>query len=388
MLLSLLFFACIRPSDNYEVRIHGEGTQLDEMLPAPVEMGGRIEIARFRLWGTNLGTGITSFYGDSPRADGTSFVVANAEFSYPVAPGYDRNSTFVNPGPRVLGEDMCITRARNVGWIAASEYVDVGDHISLVANDGNRILLERDPSAHNASAGESWYSSYGNALQPVVQNHQRLHDTWRSGESWGIHFPGTVLPPHSTMGSIPYPLLGAAMRFPGDIEGLTINGAEVRPPHHGYDEFEDDVRFAGPFDGRDMVLHWNPSPLGDALTISLRYLGRGEEGSCDCNTDCGPGFSCEQSQCVGEEGATYNILGEVTCTVADDGEFLFASQKMETLNQWVHPSKVFGSIVVVSRLVEDTIDVPDVLTHNGRRVPISPVRTRAIDAIVTRLEWP
>ncbi|MBT3224477.1 MAG: hypothetical protein HN348_35870, partial [Proteobacteria bacterium] len=308
----------------------------------------------------------------------------------------DRNSTFVNPGPRVVGEDMCITRVRNVGWISAAEYVDVGDHIAFIANDGNRLLLERDPSAHHVSAGESWYSAYGNSLQPVVQNHKKLYDTWRSGESWGIHFPGTILPPSSTMGSIPYPLTGAAMRFPGDIDGLTINGEEVRPPHHGYDddgiwqgdEYEDDVRFAGPFDGRDMVLHWKPSPLGDPLTVSLRYLGQGEEGACDCNTDCGPGFSCRQSQCVGDEGATYDLVGEVTCTVADDGEFLFASQNMDTLNQWVDHSKVFGSIVVVSRMVEDTIDVPDALTHNGKRVSISPVRTRAIDAIVTRLEWP
>ena len=46
-----------------------------------------------------------------------------------------------------------------------------------------------------------------------------------------------------------------------------------------------------------------------------------------------------------------------------------------------------GAVLIISRINNDTIEVEDVLTWNGRRVGISPVRTRAIDAVVTRLEW-
>ena len=66
---------CFRPSDTYDVHLWGEGTELDEVLPDPEPMGGQIEYARMRMWGTNLGHGLTGLYGDSPRADGTSITV-------------------------------------------------------------------------------------------------------------------------------------------------------------------------------------------------------------------------------------------------------------------------------------------------------------------------
>jgi hypothetical protein len=49
---------------------------------------------------------------------------------------------------------------------------------------------------------------------------------------------------------------------------------------------------------------------------------------------------------------------------------------------------VAGSTLSIARMNEGTTFVPDVLTWNGKRVGISPVRVRATDILVTRLEVP
>ena len=56
--------------------------------------------------------------------------------------------------------------------------------------------------------------------------------------------------------------------------------------------------------------------------------------------------------------------------------------------QWVDPDDVAGAVLMVSRQRESTMVVPDALTYNGRRVSLSPVRTRILDIIATRLEGP
>lgn len=392
-----LQLACIRPSDTYDVQLYGQGTELDMVLPAPAPMGGRVEIARMRLWGSNLGLGLTGLFGDSPRSDGLSFVMGGAELAYPRDAGFDRNSIFVNPGAPLLGDDdLCFARGfYGAGFLNFSEYVDVGDHIALTAGDGTRIRLPRDPATYPDPAGESWYVGYGGELMPVVQDHPELADTWRSREAWAVTFPGTVAPAESSVGAIPYPLDGATIVSPAAVEGLRIGGELVRAPHHGYDDagrwvsddHEDPVRFAGPFED-DMTVSWTPSVAGGPLTISLRYLGALEEGVCDTDAECETGFSCDVGQCMPDDGSTGAPLGELLCTVHDDGEFTLAPEHLATLDQWVLPEDRVGAILVVARIEETSFDVPDVLTWGGRRIAIRPIRGRAVDAIVTRLDLP
>jgi len=359
-------------------------------------MGGQIEYARMRMWGTNLGHGLTGLYGDSPRADGTSITVGYGWFGYPRDPGFDRVSTFLSPGPpAAANEDLCISRLVTSGYLGIMEYVDVGDHISLLADDGTKVLLERDPSVHHRPAGESWFAGYGGSLKPVIQEHELLPDNWKSGETWSVGFPGTVVPSESTMGAIPYPLIDGAMVFPPDLAGFTVDDESVRPPHHyydddgvwvGYEEF-DDVRFPGPWKNA-VSIGWEPSDDGTPLTIVVRYLGTAEEEGCDCNADCNDGFTCLEGSCVGDEGSGWNVVGEVACTVADDGEFMLTPQHMTTLDTWVKRKEIQGAVLAVARISEGTVEVADVLTYNQKRVEITPVRTRALDVIWTRLEAP
>ena len=88
--LLMLLVACDRPTDEYPVRLHGAGTQLEDIQSAPSAMSGRVEVVRFRLWGSNLGYGLTGVFGDSPRADGMGFVMGAAHFGYPAVTAYDR----------------------------------------------------------------------------------------------------------------------------------------------------------------------------------------------------------------------------------------------------------------------------------------------------------
>ena len=148
--------ACIRPTDDYEVKLYNNAAELDEILPTPEPMGGQIEFARYRMYGSNLGLGHTFFFGDSPFVDGLDFVIGYADFGYPKAGGYDRQSNFIVPGHRDVGVlDKCVTRVDAVGFPATAEYVDVGDHIALTSPEGQVIRLERDPSSHPRPAGES-----------------------------------------------------------------------------------------------------------------------------------------------------------------------------------------------------------------------------------------
>ena len=395
-----LGLACTRPSDQYDVHVYGASTDLDTIETAPRAMGGQIEYARYRFWGTNLSHGLTGLWGDEPRADGTSVTIGYAFFGYPLDPGFDQNSTFLSPGPRSVapGSDGCTTRTQMTGYYGVTEYVDVGDHIELRADDNTVVRLERDPSVHHRPAGESWYAGYGGDLLPVIQEHETLPSNWASDEVWTVRFPGTALPPDSTMGAVPYPATGE-LHFPPDIENLYVEGSEVRAPHHFYNDngvwdpdYIDDIRFPGPWDA-PISLTWSPSESTEEardqpLTVVVRLLGTAEESTCDCNASCGDGFSCIDGSCVGNEGSGWSPMGELVCTVADDGEFKLTPVMLDNLWQWVDRDEVAGAVLLVSRQREGTLSTEDALSFNGKAVPLSPVRTRALDIIATRLEAP
>ena len=386
-----LLAACGRPTDDYAVTLHGAGTDLSAIEALPSPMVGRIEVARYRLWGSNLGYGLTGLFGDEPRADGMGFVVGSASFGYPASTAFDRISPFLSPGPTQVGS--CAVRPP--GGDAAVEYVDVGDKVLLATPGQAGVTLERDPSVHPRPAGESWYVGYGNKLMPLIQEHPDLPDTWTPGALWAVSFPGTVPPSESTVGAIPYPFNDGWIQLPPDLENVTIGGAPVRAPNHGYTRGgewtgeDDDVRYPGPF-STPMTVGWEAGRQGGKVTIVVRLHGVGVESACGCAADCGDGFTCDEGVCVGVDGATWNVLAEVACTAADDGEFIMQPEDMAGVWSQVDWVDIAGATLSVARMSESVAVVPDVLTWNGKRVGSdnNEVRLRASDILVTRLEVP
>ena len=372
MIILGILLACGRPSSSYEVDVHGNGVTLDAIQNAATPMGGYIEYSRFRLWGSYLGHGFTGLYGDTPYVSGTQFTLGISAFSYPPHPSFDRVSSLITGGP--AQEDDCYTLLTGRVEPYSVEYVDVGDHILLQSNDVS-VKLARDPVIYPNPAGEIWYVGYGAALLPVLQNYPHAKDTWPTEKTdLAVSFPGTLPPSDTMVGAIPYPTTGT-LPIPAAVTGVHINDVEVN---------EASTTFAGPWN-EPMTIKWQPA--SHPLTVSVRALAQGEaQGSCSCDADCGSsGLVCKESQCLAAQGSSDAQIAEMVCTLSDDGEFTFSPDMMTTLVDG-SPQAV-GYLLVISRIGESQIaDPPDVLSHNGRRLKNAPIRTRGIDAIITRLE--
>ena len=372
----LFTLSCNRPSSNYEVSLVGQETTLDS-IQAPAEpMSGLIEYARFRLYGKALGHGFTGLYGDTPYASGSSFVIGMGSAAYPPSPSFDRTSSLFSKGP--AQEDSCyvIMGPRSEPW--SMEYIDLGDTISLTGPDF-ALDLPRDPTIYPTPAGETWYIGYGNQLKPVLTSYPHGSDTWPStAATLEASFPGTLPPEDTMVGAIPSPGSGS-LSIPQPLNSVRINGLELN---------EAAQQFKGPWT-EQMLLSWLPSTPSADLTLSIRAIQRGEaQGSCVCDDDCSSGLSCNEGSCYAIHGSSDAQVGELVCSLKDDGEYSLSPSQVSDFLNAVQTDSV-GYLLVIGRMAEDQISqVPDTLTHNGKRLSTAPIRTRGIDAIITRLEAP
>ncbi len=258
------------------------------------------------------------------------------------------------------------------------EYIDLGDKITLTNSEIN-ITLPRDPTIYPNPAGETWYIGYGNQLKPVLTSYAHAPDTWPTNATdLQVNFPG-ALPPEDTMvGAIPKSGSGV-LPVPQPLNAVRINGLELNAAAQ---------KFSGPWT-EQMLLSWLPSTPSYDLTLSIRAVGRGEaQGSCSCDDDCESGMSCDEGSCYAINGSSDTQIGELVCSVKDDGEFSLSPDQVSDFLKSVQVDAV-GYLLVVGRLTEGEItQMPDTLTHNGKRLSTAAIRTRGIDAIITRLERP
>ena len=82
------------------------------------------------------------------------------------------------------------------------------------------------------------------------------------------------------------------------------------------------------------------------------------------------------------------MLGELACTVADDGAFSLTPGMLATLDGNIDDNERAGVVLAMARLSEGTVELEDALTFNGKRVSITPARTRVADITWTRVSMP
>ena len=86
-------------------------------------------------------------------------------------------------------------------------------------------------------------------------------------------------------------------------------------------------------------------------------------------------------------GDLYELVRLLEPHLGDTG-FVITPEAFAGVWSTVDWADVAGATIAVARMNESTATVPDVLTWNGKRVKSSPVRVRAMDVLVTRLELP
>ena len=142
--LLMLLVACDRPTDEYPVRLHGAGTQLEDIQSAPSAMSGRVELCASGSGARTWGTG-------SRVSSGTHRVRTEWALSWarPTLDTRRSRPTTVPPPSSAPGQRPPIPAWSEAPHDAGPvEYVDVGDRVRFSSPVATHISLERiRPSA-------------------------------------------------------------------------------------------------------------------------------------------------------------------------------------------------------------------------------------------------
>ena len=374
LLAALLLCGCLRPSSEVDVALEQQGTALHQIDTSFAAYSGLIEVARIQFWGEHLGAGFSAVDDELPYVDGQTRLFSQAMFSAPATTSFARGSSFTSIGPR--SPHVCQTRTRAPTGPYALDAVDVGDALTL-SHAETSWSLARTPATYPRPAGEVWDISYGGGPSMNVEDTTAPALPW-SGSDWSWEAPGTVLPPEAVIGSIPQPIGAQAVPVAQPLPTVTLNDQAIT---------SSSTRFEGPWQ-QPLNIRWATDEVSTPLTLTLRLHSWGAEHACENTSECGDGATCDQGWCVGDEGSSWNILGELVCTLENNGSFRLRPVDVESLVDWYHPDDIIGATLMIARTQEHTSTIADVLTFNGLRSPSAPVLLRTTQAVLTRLEAP
>ncbi len=409
--VGLAVAGCGSRVEQGEVHLVSEGETLSAVAPPLEPAGGVVEMARVWFAGNGLSTGLL---GDPEPfdADGWTLTAGAARFVYPRSEHIESAAWLLPSGPGLEdGESMrcAVVLGAGSGVQQSEVSVDAGDVLRFSDAGGKvsyrvvRRPLFRDTSPWAAVS----YFALERTLSP---DDLRGPGNWFPGTALTLSMGGANPTEDRRFASLPFAFESdRPVLLPLKLSGLTLNGAPVAAPVRSPDTGDVVVpgpAYALPTAGVPLEIGWDAWSTPQTMVVSLEYYGGGDG---RCPSACNQGVSCCESDdqcgddetcgvrpadgrkvCLPRHGDGRDRLGALVCTVQDTGRAVLAAGQVEDLEaqlsargtlDWVQ-----GVVLRIGRTVTASVALPDVMLADGSGRSISPVRIRASDVALVRLE--
>lgn len=259
-------------------------------------------------------------------------------------------------------------------------------------------------------------------------------------ETLSFRFPGGLSRFDQPVGSIPRPSTAAAapetaqIQLPSPLGGVMLSWADdvgaqsacfefyggrtppvdrsecdtlaKVPTDNTYNKFPGQT-YVGPWDAPDGVkIEWDAADkVGDQVTLTVRFMApidRNDPNYLVRTTDGRPALACEpggefvfDESLLDEDGELspamhgdpFSRMAEVTCLLADDGEFTLTEALVEDAYLYALARQAGGSIFLFSRGSETEVDVPAAKDQYDQRHDITPIKVTTRSTRVGRFGW-
>ncbi len=172
----------------------------------------------------------------------------------------------------------------------------------------------------------------------------------------------------------------------GYVEDTSIVGTESDYSHG--DDCADGVDNDGDFhcDSDGCICEWDPDHPTCPEWMDGMWLGPDDS--------CPRHYKTRECRSVGGQNRCFNVggdrnpdagIGELTCTVADDGDFVISEKDMAELLAQIGDRELGGALLMVGRVTEERVRMPMVRDEIGNAVDIGDIRLRMSNITVGRL---
>ncbi len=178
------------------------------------------------------------------------------------------------------------------------------------------------------------------------------------------------------------------------------------PDDSGYDSFTGQI-YTGPWDTADgkVNLHWTPQEHGDQVALTVRFMAAADPHNPDYllpQVDDRPALACEEEDAEfvtdeslfpdGEpgpalQGDPMSRMVEVTCLLADDGEYTLENSQLEDAVAYAQAHGAGGAVFFLSRGTETEVEVPDAKDQYDQKHEITPIKVTTRAVRVGRFHW-
>ena len=192
------------------------------------------------------------------------------------------------------------------------------------------------------------------------------------------------------------------------------SAAELPTDEGEYNSFDGQI-YTAPWDTDDgkVTLRWTPQTSGSQVVLTVRFMEElnlddpnfmvSEVPVGDDSGDFRPAQSCEQDEAqwrfdetlldeggqptAALKGDPFSRMAEVSCLLADDGEFVLDNAALDDALAYVSTRGAGGAIFFFSRETTTEVEVPAVKDPYDQRHDITPIKVNARAVRIGRFNW-